>query len=253
MPLSRTTKTIAAALALAVLGGGTPARAVENAAAVDPRAASILKAALENVAAAKSFTVQAEITNEVPLDSGQRVQILGTLKSYVRRPDRLTAVYQGEDRTNGMYYDGKVFTLANPLDGVYSTWEAPATLEALLDTMEEKIGFTPPLSVLLRDDAGSGGMKNVRSGIYVGRASVRGVDCHHLAFAGPKVDFQVWVADGVPVIKRVVVTYKNVPTAPQYTATFTDWDFDARLGDYLFTFAPPPGATRIEFKVVQQP
>ncbi len=73
MPLQRGTRVIAAAaLSLAVLGSFAPAKAQEMNPAVDPRAARILKAALENVAGAKSFSFQAEVAPAVPLDSVMR-------------------------------------------------------------------------------------------------------------------------------------------------------------------------------------
>jgi hypothetical protein len=238
-----------------MLGSSLPAQAEDKPSTLDPRVERILKAALQNIAAAKGLSLEAEVINEVPLDSGQRIQNIGVLKVYVRRPDRLAAVRVGEGPGSGnMYYDGKMFTLYNPKENVYATWDAPATLDALFDTMQEKIGFTPPLSALLREDVGSGkNQKKVLSATYVGRATVGGVACHHVALTGEKVDLQMWVADGVPLIKRVVVTYKKVPMVPQWTATFLNWDFNAQLSDYLFAFDPPPDATRIEFATVAKP
>lgn len=254
MPFQRGIRLIAAAVfALAALGSFPPAKAEEKP-AIDMRAARIFKAALENVAAAKSFSFDAEIEKEAPLDSGQNVQYLGVLKTHVRRPDHLATSYRGEDRTNAMYYDGKVFTLSNPLENVYATWEAPPTLQTLFEKMREKIGFVPPLSALLHEDAGVAAIRDkLVSGAYLGRAEVRGVDCHHLIFGSPDVDLQVWITVGEPVLKRVVVTYKKAPGAPQYTATFLAWDFDARPSDYLFTFDPPPEARRIQFQVGGKP
>ena len=254
MPLQKWTRLIAAAgFSLAVLGSVAPAKAEEPNPEIDSRAERIGKAALQYVAAAKAFTFEAEIVNEAALDSGQRIQNIGTNRTFVRRPDRLASFYKGPDRTTEMYYNGKVFILANPVENVYANWEAPATIDALFDTMKERIGFVPPLAAIIHEDAGSGARKSeVLSATYVGRTTIRGVDCHHLAYTGQKVDFQMWVADGVPVIKRIVVTYKKLPMSPQYTATFLDWDFNAQLSDYLFTFEPPPGASLIEFKTVEK-
>ena len=256
MPLQKWTRLIAAAgCLLAVLGSSPPVQAAEKNPAVDPRAARILKAALQDLTAAKSFTFRAEVIKEEPLDSGQRIQNIGILKTFVRRPDRLAVVRQGEELGEGnMYYDGKLFTLLNTKENVYGTWKAPATIDALLETIKENLGFVPPLAALLRSDMGSGAReKEILSATYVGRAEIRGVDCHHLALTGHVVDLQVWVSDGAPVIKRIVVTFKKAPMTPQFTATFLDWDFNAHLSDYLFAFSPPPGARKIEFKVKGKP
>ena len=252
MPLQRWTRlVVAAGFSLAALGSIAPAKAEELNPAVDPRATRILKAALEDLAAAKSFTFEAEVIKEAPLDSGQRIQNIGILKTFVRRPDRLAVVRLGEELgEDNMYYDGKLFTLLRTKENVYATWQAPATIDGVLDTIKAKIGFVPPLAALLRSDMGSGARaKEILSATYVGRTKIRGVDCHHLALTGKEVDLQAWIAEGVPVIKRIVVTFKNSPMAPQFTATFLDWDFNTTLNDYLFAFAPPPGARKIEFKV----
>jgi hypothetical protein len=256
MPLQRWTRVIAAAgFSLAVLGSLAAAQAAESNPAADPRATRILRAALQNVAATKSLSFEAEVIREVPLDSGQRVQAISTLRTYVRRPDRLAVIRQGGALGDGnMYYDGKTFALWNQEANAYGTWEAPATLDALIGTMTEKLGFLPPLAAILREDAGSGAKADkVLSADYVGRASLRGVECHQLALTGADVDVQVWVTDGIPVIQRLVVTYKKKPGAPQFTANFLNWDFSAALTDYLFSFVPPPGAAKIEFKVVGKP
>lgn len=256
MPLQRWTRVIAAAgLSLAVFGSLAAAQAAEGNPAVDPRAQRILQAALQNVAATKSFTFEAEVIREIPLDSGQRIQAISTLRTYVRRPDRLAVIREGGAGGDGnMYYDGKSFALWNQEANVYGTWEAPATIDAVFDTIKEKIGFVPPLSAILREDAGSGAKADkVLAATYVGRTALRGVECHQLALTGAEVDVQVWVTDGIPVIQRLVVTYKKKPGAPQFTANFLAWDFSAALTDYLFTFVPPPGAAKIEFKVVGKP
>ena len=51
-----------------------------------------------------------------------------------------------------------------------------------------------------------------------------GKRCHHLAFAQEHVDWQVWIEDGAqPLVRKFVITYKDEPGAPQYTAIFFDW------------------------------
>jgi len=255
MPLMSRMRILAAAgFSLAVLGSSPPAQAEVMASAVEPRAERILRAALLNVSSAKTFSFKAEIVKQAPLDSGQRIQYVGTMQTYVRRPDRLATSYEGEDRTSNSYYDGKVFTLADPLQNVYATWEAPATLDALFDTMKERIGFAPPLSALLREGAGADQIfKGSLAGIYVGRAAILGTKCHHLAFTGVKMDLETWIAEGEPLLKRVVLTFKSLPGAPQFMATFLEWDLDARVSDYQFSFDPPAGANRIEFMTAGKP
>ena len=89
-------------------------------------------------------------------------------------------------------------------------------------------------------------MKDVTRGDYLGRQTVGGVPCHHLAFSASDVDWEMWVEEGAaPVMRRFVITYRELPMAPQYTATLSKWDFDAKLPDYAFTFRPPEVAQKV--------
>ncbi len=54
------------------------------------------------------------------------------------------------------------------------------------------------------------------------------------------VDFQVWIADGdAPLPRRIVMTYKNDPGQPQFSADFVDWDMKPRISQQTFAFELP--------------
>jgi len=77
--------------------------------------------------------------------------------------------------------------------------------------------------------------------------TVLGVPCEHLAFSLGKVDWQIWVEQGNrPVPKKIVITYKDEAGTPEYTAIFSDWDFQTKLKDTQFNFVAPPGTTKID-------
>ena len=67
-------------------------------------------------------------------------------------------------------------------------------------------------------------IENVQSGYLVGARPVNGTACHHLAFSQEAIDWQIWIEDGpMPLPRRLVLTYKDEPGAPQYRAEFT-WE-----------------------------
>jgi hypothetical protein len=239
---------LAAALALAAAASPPVARAQEKP-LIQPEAARVLTAALERVEKAKSFTFRAEVTRDSPLPSGQKVQFAGTLEVAVRRPNGFWNMFEGEQRTTRSWYDGKTYTLLNSGKNVYACSPAPGKLDDLFGTMKDKLGFTPPLTPLLRDDAAARARAKIRSGFIVGKGLIGETRCLHLAFRGEKTDWQFWVAEhGEPVIKRIVITYKLEPAAPQFAATFLSWDFAPSLSDAVFSFTPPPGAVQCEFE-----
>jgi hypothetical protein len=90
-------------------------------------------------------------------------------------------------------------------------------------------------------------MQKIVSGRDIGPVTVLGIPCEHLAFSLGTVDWQIWIEDGAkPVPRKIVITYKDEEGTPEYTAIFSNWDFQTKLPDFLFTFEPPAGASKID-------
>jgi hypothetical protein len=47
-----------------------------------------------------------------------------------------------------------------------------------------------------------------------------------------------------------VITYKALPSQPQFRAVFTDWDFSPRIAAPVFTPTLPAGTEKIPFEKV---
>jgi hypothetical protein len=225
----------------------TAARCADQKPSIEPAAAATLTAALERIAGAQRLSFRVETASDTVLPEGGTIQYTGVLEIAVRRPDGLLARYDGEQRRTRSWYDGKVFTHLDVDKNTYARWQAPPKLEELLSTMKEKLGFTPPLSHLLREDIVKTALGRVRTGFTAGRGTVGGVPCRHLVFRFERSDWEVWIAEeGPPIFKRLVITYKLEPGTPRFTATFLAWDFDPAPAN--FTFAAPAGAIQCEFE-----
>lgn len=248
MPLKKSMWFFAAAC-ISLTAAGSAARAADTS-SIEPRAVRILKAAMGTITAAKSYMFRGEITTEGALPGGQRLEYAGTVQAAVRRPDHAWIKVETEDGRRSDWYDGKTFTHLDLAANAYASWPAPPTINELFDKMKEKLGFLPPMAPLMRQHEENEVLKSLTSGFYVGEAVVRGSACSHVAFSQEKLDWQLWVDNVVPVVRRIVITYKTLPGKPQYAVTFTDWDFNATLPDSVFAFDPPPGATRAEFEIV---
>jgi len=73
--------------------------------------------------------------------------------------------------------------------------------------------------------------------------------CHHLAFTQDNLDWQVWIEDGPqPLIRKFVITQKNEPGAPEFTALIMHWNVSDRVDDSDFAFSPPKGAAKVEMQ-----
>ena len=66
-------------------------------------------------------------------------------------------------------------------------------------------------------------------------------------------DWQIWIEEKEPIVPRkILITYKNQPGAPQYTAVFTAWDLRPSFREGQFKPVLPKGAQRIDFLKVKE-
>ncbi len=195
----------------------------------------------------QQFTCHVENSIDTVLISGQKLQWGRNVDIFIRRPDRLRVNINSYDLSQEIYYDGKTITLFGKEEKYYATMEAPPTIEAAMDHALQSTDLVAPCAELIYRDSYGIMTENVRSGKYVGRSSVFGVECHHLAFRGPEVDWQIWVENSkTPFPRKFVITTKWVSSAPQFTAYFT-WDIEPDFQGSIFKFKPPNGAEKIEF------
>lgn len=225
----------------------------QNAQDIDLRAKEILKSMSEYLKNAKAFSFNADISFDEVLASGPKLQFSATDKISVRRPDRIHAVYDGDLDKRRFWYDGKSVTLLDTEENLYSTFAAPPEIDAAIDFAIEQYGLSVPLADLLYSDPYKILTENVVEGFYVGKSRVQAHDCYHLLFIQNTIDWQLWIEIGYrPVPRKAVITYKQQPGAPQYTALLSDWDFTSPLPDSLFKFQPPEGAEQIDILRVKE-
>jgi hypothetical protein len=215
--------------------------------AIQPQADEVLKRMGDYLAQAQFFSVKAEVWQDVELSTGERVQAGRTIDLQVRRPNLLHAEIHSTRRNRELIYDGSSITLFNRAENFYGTVHAPGTLDEAMDVASERFGIGMPLEDFLRSDPHKDMLQKATSGTDIGPVTVMGVACEHLVFSQDNIDWQVWVENGPrPVPRKFVITYKDEPDSPQFTAIFSDWDFTTRLPDFVFKFEPPAGASKIK-------
>jgi hypothetical protein len=217
-------------------------------------AQAILKKACSILTAKSAFTVDIDINYDNVLDSGSKVQYSAFQQLSLKRPNQLKADYTGDQRNTTFYYDGKTFTILDKKLNLYATSPAPATIDATIAKIEEKYNITIPLSDLLVSDPCQKIIPNIKDYLYVGFDMVNRVPSYHFLFAGKENDFQLWISNAPePVLQKVVITYRDLPSEPQFTAILTNWNFNPQISDSTFKFIPPVGAGKIEFLPSETP
>ena len=247
------------ALLLVIGSSAVPARAADEKPdparppVVDPRADELLRAMGDYLAAADQFSFRAEITSGGALPTGQQIEYAAVQDVAIRRPNRAYVEYEGDLGASQLWYDGRQVTVYDGDENAYATTPVPGKLDAALDRLLDAHGFTPPLADLVRSDPYRALHKRAHFGVYVGKTTVDGVRCHHLAFMDEHIDWQIWIEDGTQIVPcKLVITYTSLPGAPEFRAVLSDWEFDGRLADALFTPLLPPSAAKREFDTVSK-
>lgn len=214
---------------------------------IEAEAARVLRAASSYLAEAKALTFKSEEWVDVVLADGQKLQTTRTASVTLKRPDRLQIEVTSPRRSHGLWYSNKTLTFLDRTKNFYATAPAAATIDETIDAIEDRFGIAFPMADLLVADPYANATARVKTGVYLGKATVLGVACRHLAFTGENLDWQIWVQEGAkPLPRKIVLTYKKEAGAPQRTAILSDWDVQGPVSDETFTFVPPQGALRIE-------
>ena len=133
----------------------------------------------------KTFTVNADVTVEEVLDSGQKVENANTVEIAARRPDKLRVYTTSAERSRKIYYDGKTVTIFGEKLGYYGSFPAPATLGETVEVAAKKYGLEVPLADLFLMGTDKFDTKSITEAIYVGPQLIGGVLCDQLAFRQP--------------------------------------------------------------------
>lgn len=216
---------------------------------VAPEAAQKLREMSDYLAGFDRFALHTEGTVETVLDSGQTLAFPYASDVKVSRQGGLRSDRLGEKTAVEFYYDGDSFTLYGKSNNVYATAKAPPTLDEAIDAARQEFGIEAPGADLLYADPYAILTEDVVSGFDVGTGTVDGVLCHHLAFRGNEVDWQIWIEDGPkPLPRRFTITSKNIEGSPEFVVELSDWDTDPDFTDEVFEFTVPSGARKIDFQ-----
>jgi len=219
---------------------------------IEPRALEVLKDMSEYLQGAKQFTFEAETFYDQVLEGGQKIRYNAAVNVSIKRPKGFQVDLSGDLKERSIYYDGKQLSLHDPILNFYVTKETKSSIDGALKHIAKEFDVVPPLSEFLLSDPYKALIDDVQSGMYVGYHQIHGKFVHHLAFTQEDVDWEIWIEDGKMLVPRMlVITYKKIESSPQYTAMITDWDFNVRLPDSLFSFAAPVDAIKIDFLTAQ--
>ncbi|WP_373506301.1 DUF2092 domain-containing protein [Aestuariivirga sp.] len=235
----------AASISASVLMAGMAA--LSGAEAGEAEAKSLLKAMSDYMGSQQSMSFTYDSSFEVVTKDQQKLQLTSSGAVALSRPDKIVATRHGGFADVAMMFDGKTLTVLGKDANVYAQTEVPGSVENLVDELRDKLHRPLPAADLLLANTYDVLMADVTDVKDLGSGIVGGLECDHLAFRTPEVDWQIWIAQGdKPYPCRYVISTKTVDLSPQYTIQVGDWKTgsDATAS---FEFKNETGATKIEF------
>lgn len=208
---------------------------------------AILRAAANYLKTKPAFTFKNQITYDNILSGGDKVTYHATQTVYVQRNNRLRSSYDGDFQKTEVFYNGTTFTWLDVDQNMYFQAPAPNNLDDLIKTLNERQSSPIPMAAFVTSDAFSAYDPQNFTSRYLGLSTVNGQPSHNILVVGPESNWQIWVsADEQPLVQKVVITYKTLPGAPQYTAEFTSWEFPVSQPAQLFQFTPPANGIALQ-------
>ena len=241
-------ETVALAILTIGLLTNTSAQANAQGTFVDPEAARILERMTDYLGGLERFSVETINMIDEVLLSGQKIQLDFDASLVLQRPNRLRAHREAHDADQLFLYDGRTFTILDRHNNHYATVEAPGNIDDLLHFARDALDIVPPVGDMVFSNAYELLTRSVTDGWVVGKATIDGVECDHLAFSTPVVDWQIWIAEGDrPLPYKYALTTRDDPAQPQYIVLMHNWDLDPEVNEGLFAFTPSKGAHATKF------
>jgi hypothetical protein len=212
-------------------------------------AKGVVKSMSDFIAKQKTISITFDSDIEVITPDLQKFQFTNSGTVLMSRPDKLRATRTGGYSHVELVFDGKTAAILNTDANVYTRLDAAGSIDQLIERLRADHAVTAPGADLLLANVYDELMEDVYDAKYIGIGVIDGVECAHLAFRTPEVDWQIWIETGArPIPRKYVITSKTVTAAPQYTLRIKDWKTDAQISADSFTFTPPQGTKQVAAK-----
>jgi len=179
---------------------------------------TVLKSGFDHLAAQNEFSMLVSDTFDEMTEEGSKISVSSRRKVAVHRPSCVAIDYTGDTEARQSLYDGQVLTILDRKQKAYGQLEVAGTIDTVLDKLAQDYGIVVASAELLRSNLYDQLKPKIQTGQYLGRDMDGVSECHHLGFTREDIDLEVWVDVGEqPVIRKISLSYKNVPGRPRYT------------------------------------
>jgi hypothetical protein len=205
--------------------------------------------AIQFLARQQNFSVTIRSSYDAIQDDGQMIEFGEIRKILVQRPDLMRAeVTRSDGDQDLLLFDGQTLTAYKSADNVFARVEHPGTIDSAIVYLVKDLQIRFPLARMLLTTLPEQLKAQIESIRYVEENLLYDVPVDHFAVRMKEVDVQIWVDQGPePLLRRVVITYRNEGAQPQFRADFTAWNLTPETSGADFVLTPPADAEEILF------
>lgn len=227
--------------------------------AAKPDADQLLRGMSAKLGAARSFTFEATREVDASLAGGTGIPRKAQVAIAVQRPGKLSARAVSKEGTKRLVADGRTFSMLDEKMSFYATVPMKTTIDGLVERLDEKYGFVPPIAEFVVSDVYAELRREVRTVTYLGRGKASGgvfgfggIECHRVALKGKIADAELWIGVEDQLPHKLVATFRDWPGKPELNIQFKNWDLAANVPSQSFVFTPPKGALKINMKTTAE-
>ena len=217
-----------------------------NDGANDPAAASLLRKMSDKLAASDGLEVWAHREIDAFLILGTELPSQADIHAKLNRPGLVRSSSSGRSGGLELLFDQREVLLVDKRANKFAKVDAPNSVSAMIDSIEQEWGLTPPLLDLFVSDPYQRILAKQFSGRMNGRESVAGIPCDRVFLEGDNVDWEVWIAEGDHLPRKIVITYKQRDSQPQIRTTVSRWDLSPQFSDSDFQLSVPVNASKVD-------
>lgn len=202
---------------------------------LEPKAMSIIKAACDRLASAKTLSFTGVVSEESPSRLGPPLLYTNRYFVTLQRPNKLRILSPGDGPPTELYFDGKTLAAYSPRENFIAKTQAPPTIDAALDLAFDQAQIYYPFADLIVADPFKDLAQGLRVAFYVGQSnSIGGTKTDIVAYANDHVFVQAWIGVDDKLPRKLRAIYRKDPSRLRHEMTISDWKLDAPVAASVF-------------------
>jgi len=214
----------------------------------DAKALALVKKMSDRLTKARSYTLKARISLELPVAGGGTGTFFNDATGMVQRPDKVAAHRTGDLPELRFAYDGTTMSIYVPGSQKWGSIAAPPTIDAMIPFAAEQAGLTFPFDEVLVADPYAAITKDLARATLVGTSTIGGTKTDHVLLASPGLELQLWLDTATSLPVRVAVVYTDQAHRPHFSVDYLEWRLDPKLPADAFALPMPKGATQVDLR-----